>query len=50
MATLNIITSTSFVHSDASLDPLGFTLQVLLVNDPPANAGDARDGFDPWVW
>jgi len=22
---------------------------VLVVKNPPANAGDIRDGFDPWV-
>ena len=27
----------------------GFPGGTLVVNNPPANAGDIRDGFDPWV-
>ena len=23
---------------------------VIIVKNPPANAGDARDEFDPWIW
>ena len=29
--------------------PLGMSQVALVVKNPPANAGDMRGGFDPWV-
>ena len=45
------ILSLSFIFCNLKMTSLGVgTLQVMLViNNPPANAGDMRHGFDPWV-
>ena len=44
----NSITSTSFVRIFLKVVPRASQV-VLVVKNPPANAGDIRHGFDPWV-
>ena len=44
----NSITSTSFVRIFLKVVPRASQV-VLVVKNPPVNAGDIRHGFDPWV-